>query len=58
MDLPNPGVEPEFPALQAGSLPTELAGKPWSIPPHKRTHVKIQRQDLTECLSISINVGQ
>ena len=30
-DLPNPGTEltsPESPALQAGSLPTEPAGKP------------------------------
>ena len=28
MDLPNPGIEPESPALQADSLPTELSGKP------------------------------
>ena len=27
-DLPNPGVEPGSPALQADSLPTELQGKP------------------------------
>ena len=27
-DLPNPGIEPRFPALQADSLPTELSGKP------------------------------
>ena len=27
-DLPNPGIEPGSPALQAGSLPTELQGKP------------------------------
>ena len=27
-DLPNPGMEPGSPALQAGSLPTELSGKP------------------------------
>ena len=26
-DLPNPGIEPRSPALQAGSLPTELSGK-------------------------------
>ena len=26
-DLPNPGIEPRFPALQADSLPTELWGK-------------------------------
>ena len=28
-DLPNPGIEPRSPALQADSLPTELPGKPF-----------------------------
>ena len=28
MDLPNPGIELESPALQADSLPTELSGQP------------------------------
>ena len=27
-DLPNPGIEPGSPTLQADSLPTELPGKP------------------------------
>ena len=27
-DLPNPGIEPKFPALQADSLPSEPTGKP------------------------------
>ena len=27
-DLPDPGVEPRFPALQADSLPSEPPGKP------------------------------
>ena len=27
-DLPDPGIKPESPALQTGSLPTELSGKP------------------------------
>ena len=27
-DLPNPGTEPESPALQINSLPTELSGTP------------------------------
>ena len=27
-DLPNPGIEPKFPALQADSLPSEPSGKP------------------------------
>ena len=26
--LPDPGIEPGFPSLQADSLPTELAGSP------------------------------
>ena len=26
VDLPHPGIEPGFPALQADSLPTELSG--------------------------------
>ena len=26
-DLPNPGIEPRYPALQAGSLPAEPKGK-------------------------------
>ena len=28
VDLPDPGIEPESPALQVDSLPTELSGKP------------------------------
>ena len=27
-DLPDPGIEPRFPTLQADSLPSELPGKP------------------------------
>ena len=27
-DLPDPGIEPESPALQADSLPAELPGSP------------------------------
>ena len=27
-DLPSPGIEPRSPALQMGSLPAELSGKP------------------------------
>ena len=29
MDLPDPGIEPGSPALQADSLPTELWGNPY-----------------------------
>ena len=28
-DLPNPGIEPRYPALQVDSLPSEPPGKPW-----------------------------
>ena len=27
-DLPNPGIEPRYPTLQAGSIPSEPPGKP------------------------------
>ena len=30
VDLPNPGIEPGSPALQADSLPSEPPGKPYS----------------------------
>ena len=34
-DLPDPGIEPRYPALQTDSLPNELQGKPrsrgWSV---------------------------
>ena len=37
-DLPDPGIEPRFPALQADSLPTELPGKPhWEGRSYKRS---------------------
>ena len=29
-DLPDPGIKPRSPALQADSLPSELPGKPWT----------------------------
>ena len=31
MDLPNTGIKPGSPALQADSLPTELTGKPQEV---------------------------
>ena len=31
-DLPNPGIEPRFPALQVDPLPTVPTGKPLFIP--------------------------
>ena len=40
MDLPEPGIKPGSPTLQAYSLPTELSGKPYDQP---RQHIKKQR---------------
>ena len=37
-DLPNPGIEPRSPALQADSLPAEPQGKPlWKLPRRKKS---------------------
>ena len=33
-DLPDPGIEPGSPALQADALPAEPPGKPWHVPTH------------------------
>ena len=41
-DLPNPGIEPGPPALQADSLPTELSGKP-------KVKVKVSQSCPTLC---------
>ena len=32
VDIPDPGIEPEFPALQADSSSSELPGKPHQAP--------------------------
>ena len=39
-DLPDPGIEPGSPALQADSLPTELSGKP-RVPDWLQSHVSV-----------------
>ena len=48
-DLPNPGIEPVSPALQADSLPTEQQGKPnnWLVPPNNSRELKNSGQCLT-----------
>ena len=33
-DLPDPGIKPMFPALQADTLPSEPPGKPLLVPPY------------------------
>ena len=40
-DLPDPGIEPRFLALQADSLPTELQEKPLNgiLVSHKKEHI-------------------
>ena len=45
-DLPDPGIKPGSPALQADSLPTELSGKP-----RKMTHLK-SANGLIWCLRV------
>ena len=40
-DLPNPGIKPRSPALQAGSLPTELSEKPLPLLPPKTSHLAL-----------------
>ena len=39
-DLPNPGIEPRFPALLADALPSEPPGKPWTKPRRVETKRK------------------
>ena len=51
-DLPDPGIEPGFPALQADSLPIELQGKPQ---PFKMDNVK--KTDLAKCWQICEATG-
>ena len=43
-DLPNPGIDPRSPALQADSLPSEPPGKPRKYP-----YVKVAQLCLTLC---------
>ena len=49
-DLPNPGIEPRSPELQADSLPAEPQGKPMCMyvcvcPQTKETEMKINKKD-------------
>ena len=39
-DLPDPGIEPRSPALQAGALPSELPGKPTSQNGHHQKNLQ------------------
>ena len=46
-DLPNPGIKPRSPALQADSLPAELPGKP--IHPH-------MLKDMSRCMHVEFYI--
>ena len=48
-DLPNPGIEPRSPALEADALPTDLPGTPIKY------HITAKNTFLiTHCLAINI----
>ena len=54
-DLPNPGIEPMSPALQADSSLTELQGKP-NCPPGKRLNQSREKrgpQDVDRAMSLA-----
>ena len=48
-DLPNPGIKPGSPALQADYLPTELGGKPYS---YIYINMKNELQSKKNCIKI------
>ena len=58
-DLPNPGIKPMFPALQADALPSEPPGKPDQKSPKKTKaqdymasqETSIKRLEKRQCLS-------
>ena len=60
-DLPDPGIEPRSPALQADALPSEPPGKPYSISsPQKETLASVSShspwQPLVYCVSLDLPV--
>ena len=56
-DLPDPGIEPESPALQADSLPTELSGMPvmYDMNPLKLTEICFFAQNMVYVLHVPKN---
>ena len=51
-DLPNPGIEPRYPALQVDSLPSEPPGKPKCDPncdPAEAATPTVIAEELGEC---------
>ena len=53
-DLPDPGIEPGSPALQADSLPSEPPGKPMCI--HKKEDSVIQRDKVLIYVTAQTNL--
>ena len=49
-DLPNPGIEPRYPALQVDSLPSEPPGKP--------CYASIYDKRLCVCVCVCVCEGQ
>ena len=56
-DLPDPGIKPGSPALQADSLPTELSGKPvmYDMNPLKLPEIYFTAQNMVYVLHVSEN---
>ena len=56
-DLPDPGIKPGSPALQADSLPTELSGKPvmYDMNSLKLPEIYFTAQNMVYVLHVSEN---
>ena len=54
--LPNPGIEPGSPALQADSLPAELSGKPKQVEnePGKAWHNLLSYNTISKCKTLLV----
>ena len=55
-DLPDPGIKPGSPAFQAGSLPTELWGKPMSIRGPCQLQIDTYRRHLQSCAAAAADL--
>ena len=55
-DLPNPGIEPRLPALQAESLPSEPPGKPNKLLTDSLTYFSVYISVLRSCFSCYLEV--
>ena len=56
-DLPNPGIEPGTPALQADSLQTELSGEPKKVKVRSLSSVRLFATLWTVAHQASLSVG-